>query len=126
MIYGLSRDYDRVWKLIQQGEKLACWVNRDICNRGIAYACHEDWCHSTKIQDYQTRYFYVFDQDHGNDVFTLFLEKCTELNIEFYLPLPADTLVMSAELFEEVARKVVKKSIGDPLDELIKKVESIV
>jgi hypothetical protein len=70
-----------------------------------------------------TQYVYLFEEQNNFDDFA---KRCTELSAEFYLPLPADTLVMSAELFEEVARKVVKKSIGDPLDELIKKVESIV
>jgi hypothetical protein len=102
MIYELSRDYARAWELIQNGEKLACWVDRDISNRGIAYACHENWCHSTKIQDYQTRYFYVFDQEHGSDVFTLFSKKCKELNIEFYLPLADNMIVISEERCEEI------------------------
>jgi hypothetical protein len=120
VIYELSKDHARAWELIQQGDRLACEVD---CRLGRDVGSAYNWKSRVMIINAKSvNYAWLADEEN---TFDLFAKRCTELNIEFYLPLNDNMIVISAELFEEVARKVIKKSIGDPLDELIKKVESI-
>ena len=42
IIYELSRDYARAWELIQQGDRLACWVDAD-ADEGKAYPMKSSW-----------------------------------------------------------------------------------
>lgn len=86
MMYELSRDYGRAWQLIQQGEKLACWVDSEADMKSVAHACLD--IDATWITDNETNYLYLLEQN----TFELFAKRCTELNIEFYLPL-ADNLI---------------------------------
>jgi hypothetical protein len=80
-IYELSRDYARAWELIQQGAKLACWVDalyancRHIVDAYKGVAClffmeFEDW-----------------EEYPSSDPFEFFVQRCTERNAEFYLPI---------------------------------------
>jgi hypothetical protein len=115
MIYELSRDYVYAWNLIQQGDRLACWVDSDCEKDGrtIAFACLD--IDVTWIHDNEFNYVYLLEQN----TFELFVERCTELNIEFYLPLADNMLVISKERFQEVASEVVSEALA-PFDVLIK------
>ena len=83
IIYELSRDYARAWELIQQGDRLACWVDADADAdvRGVAHACLD--VDATWITDNEYNYVYLLEQN----TFELFVDGCTNHNIEFYLPL---------------------------------------
>jgi hypothetical protein len=80
-IYELSRNYAKAWQLIQQGDRLACWVDSD-CKDGrkIAFACLD--IDATWIHDNEFNYVYLLEQN----TFDLFVDGCTNHNIEFYLP----------------------------------------
>ena len=119
-MFELSRDYERAWQLMQQGDRLACWVDCDINNRGIAEAFYQKWCLSTVIADRHHRYLYLFDQNTLEN----FTQYCTELNIEFYLPLPDNTIVIIRDEFDAIASKVIEEKVGKPLDNLIALTES--
>lgn len=107
-IYELSRDYARAWKLIQCGDHLACEYDRpnhrDVgrvekseTNNSVVI---NGWCH------------------YMPSGFRDFAKRCTELNIEFYLPLPSDTLVISPEDFVKVATDTVNEAM-QPIEDLI-------
>ena len=86
MIFELSRDYDRAWELIQKGERLACeydrLIHRDVGQRSKSV------CGSTiTISSQMLIYCYL------PTVFRFFVERCTELNVEFYLPCEAPNAI---------------------------------
>jgi len=91
MIFELSRDYARAWELIQQGEKLACWVDWKQ-QRYIARAEKWQLNNGTFITN-NGNVYYVWMVDEDN-TFDLFDKRCTELNIEFYLPLADSSLMI--------------------------------
>jgi hypothetical protein len=105
MIYQLSRDYDRAWQLIQQGEKLACWVDYDSLFRDIAQAYK--WFGATMIVARGTQYVYLFEEQNNFDDFA---KRCTELNAEFYLPLADNMIVISEERLTEITSKVIDRN----------------
>ncbi len=121
MTYQLSRDYNRAWELIQQGDRLACWVEymqdgeavRDIA----AAICPEN---TLIIGARGTMYVWI-----PNANFNLFRRACAENKIEFYLPIPNNMIVISQEDFEALASKVIKERVGNPLDELLESMEAI-
>jgi hypothetical protein len=85
MIYELSKNYVRAWALIQQGEKLAAWVD---CS------ARPDRCTSTVSKDDDCLFFLepsVFDpwQEKmlGLTDFERFTKRCEGRNVEFFLPL---------------------------------------
>lgn len=86
-IYELSKDYARAWELIQQGEKLACWVDyRSGKNVGEAY----NWKSAVTVLNAKSvNHVWLADEEN---TFELFAKQCIELNIEFYLPL-ADNMM---------------------------------
>ena len=79
MIYGLSRDYARAWELIRQGDRVACEYDRHI-HRDVG-KCDKSVEGTIAISSNQLVYRYL------PTVFELFVERCTELNVEFYIPL---------------------------------------
>ena len=79
--FKLSRNYARAWELIQQGEKLACWVETNH-RKVVANAYYQDDYEATKITDNEWNYLDMLENNNFND----FAKRCTELNIEFYLP----------------------------------------
>jgi hypothetical protein len=105
MIFELSRDYARAWQLIQQGEKLACWVDYDSLFRDIAQAYK--WFGATMIVARGTQYVYLFEEQNN---FELFAKRCTELNAEFYLPLADNMIVVSEERLTEITSKVIDRN----------------
>lgn len=119
-MFELSRDYDKAWQLIQQGDRLACWVEHELHSKDIASAYRFN--EITIVCARGTIYIYLFAQ---YDTLEGFLLGCTKLNIEFYLPLPDDTIVISREKFEAIATKVIQEKVGKPLDKLIETVEAI-
>ena len=114
MIYELSRDYARAWELIQQGEKLACHLI-DVHRPIIAFAFYQEDYEATKITDNEWNYLDMLEDNNFND----FAKRCTELNIEFYIPLADNMLVISKERLQEVASEVVSEALA-PFDVLIK------
>jgi hypothetical protein len=114
MIYELSRDYDRVWQLIQQGEKLACWVDYDSLFRDIAQAYK--WFEATMIVARGTQYVYLFEEQNNFDDFA---KRCTGLNAEFYLPLADNMIVISVERFREMLSEAMNEVLA-PMGKLIK------
>lgn len=119
MIYELSRDYARAWELIQQDEKLACWVDcrldRDV---GSAYKWKS---RVTIINAKSVNYAWLADEEN---TFELFAKQCTELNIEFYLQVADNMIIISEDRFKEVASEVVSKALA-PFDILIKTMEDL-
>jgi hypothetical protein len=114
MIYELSRDYDRAWQLIQQGEKLACHLideHRPI----IAFAFYQENYEATKITDNEWNYLDMLEDNNFDD----FAKRSTELSAEFYLPLADNMIVVSSEKLKEIASEVATKSLA-PFDKLIK------
>jgi hypothetical protein len=104
MIYELSRDYDRAWQLIQQGDQLACEYDRRI---------HRDVGKCTKsIGDTST--IAISSQMlvalYLPTVFDDFAKRCTELNAEFYLPLADNMIVISEERLTEITSKVIDRN----------------
>ncbi len=97
MIYELSRDYARAWELIQQGEKLACHLI-DVHRPIIAFAFYQEDYEATKITDNEWNYLDMLEDNNFND----FAKRCTELNIEFYLPLADNMIVISEDRCEEI------------------------
>jgi hypothetical protein len=79
MICELSRDYDRAWQLIQQGEKLACEYDRRI-HRDVS-KCTKSIDGTIAICSQMLVALYLPSDFDG------FAKRCTELNIEFYLPI---------------------------------------
>jgi len=120
MIYELSRDYERAWQLMRQGDRLACWVEHELHGKDIASAYRFN--EITIVCARGTIYIYLF-ADY--DTLENFLLRCTELNIKFYLPLSNDTIVISPERFVEIANKVIQEKVGKPLDGLIALMEEI-
>lgn len=115
MMFELSRDYEKAWQLMQQGDRLACWVEHELHGKDIANAYRFN--EITIVCSRGTIYIYLF-ADY--DTLENFLLRCTELNIEFYLPLPDDVIMIcNPEKFEAIAAKVIQEKIGKPLDDLI-------
>ena len=113
MTFELSRDYARAWQLIQQGEKLA--VLRDalyancrdveIAYKGLAclfFMEFEDW-----------------EEYASSDPFEFFVQRCTERNAEFYLPLADNMIVISEERLREMLGEAIDKALA-PMDKMIK------
>ena len=108
MIYELSRDYERAWQLIQQGEKLACWVDcsdrDDRCTTAIS---KDDDClfflQPSIFDDWQEK---ILNLSH----FERFDKRCTERNAEFYLPLADNMIVISEERLTEITSKVIDRN----------------
>ena len=74
--FKLSRDYARAWELIQQGEKLACEYDRPN-SRDVGRAEKSVTSNTVVINGWS---HYLPSGFNG------FAKRCTELNIEFYLP----------------------------------------
>jgi len=108
VMFELSRDYEKAWQLIHQGDRLACWIEhlhgKDIAS---AYRFNE----VTIVCARGTIYIYLF-ADY--DTLENFLQRCTKLNVEFYLPLPDDMIVISREKLEAIATKVIQEKVGKP------------
>lgn len=114
-MFELSRDYERAWQLMQQGDRLACWVDyvgcRDIASARINRSLNLD------VGARGIGYIYLFEDQIQDS--NMFVKQCERLNIEFYLPLPDDTIVISPEDLEAIATKVIEEKVGKPLDNLI-------
>lgn len=105
MIYELSRDYARAWQLIQQGKKVACWV--DVHFRSIiAFAFYQDDYEATKITDNEWNYLDMLEDNNFDD----FAKRCTELSAEFYLPIADNMIVISEERLTEITSKVIDRN----------------
>ena len=104
MIYELSRDYARAWELIQQGDRLACWVDCGV-NRVVANASQA--LDTTWITDNQRNYLFLSSEQNNQECF---LNQCTVLNIEFYLVFADNMLVISEERFTEITSKTIDRN----------------
>lgn len=98
--YKLSRDYARAWELIQQGKKLACEYDRPD-SRDVGRA-EKSVSNSTVVLNGWCHYL-----PNG---FNGFAKRCTELNIEFYLPVAEDMIVIPEQRFEEIISKIIDRN----------------
>jgi hypothetical protein len=82
-MFELSRDYERAFELIKQGDRLPCWLDYKEGIRDIAVA---------KMTDYGDcligvrGWAYLDFSGEQLETNVLFLSYCNDLNIEFYLP----------------------------------------
>ena len=87
MTFELSRDYKRAFELIKKGDRLACLVDYSRC-RDIAIARLLQNKEIT-IGARGISYLYFFEDQIEDD--QMFVEQCTSLNVEFYLPIQGET-----------------------------------
>jgi len=102
MIFELSRDYARAWELIQQGEKLACWVDcSERPSRCTTDISKDDDClfflEPSIFDDWQEK---ILNLSH----FERFVKRCTERNTEFYLPALSTNY---SELLAEIQPQII-------------------
>jgi hypothetical protein len=102
MIYELSRDYARAWELIQQGEKLACWVDcSERPSRCTTDISKDDDClfflEPSIFDDWQEKILNL-------SRFERFVKRCTERDAEFYLPTASTNY---SELLAEIQPQII-------------------
>lgn len=83
VMFELSRDYEKAWQLIQQGDRLACWVDYEVNHKDIA--CAYKWHEIFLITVRGTNYIYLYGEENN---FDKFCQQCAKLNVIFYLPIP--------------------------------------
>ena len=104
-MYELSRDYERAWELIQQGDRLACWLDYHKEIRDVAYACLS--CDSIRIGARGISYIYLLPEEITLERFKV---ECESLNIEFYLPISDNMIVISREDFEALKTPLIQQA----------------
>lgn len=112
-MFELSRNYERAWRLINEGQALACWLTYQ---DGKDIALASKFGYAVSIGARGTTYIYLAPR---RATYEDFVKHCTDQDVEFYLPLPDDTIVISPEDLEAIAAKVIEEKIGKPLDGLI-------
>jgi hypothetical protein len=118
MIFELSRDYGKAWEWIQDCERLDCryetTADIEVCKCGMIEGEKE-----TSVIVLYSQQVVICDL---STVFDLFVERCTALNIEFYLPLADNTIVVSEERLRELVGECADEALA-PFDDLTKTIE---
>lgn len=106
-MFELSRDYKKAFELIKKGDRLACFVDygngcRDVAaNIASAYTRGE-----INISARGISYIYLFDdQVETSDMFE---SECDRLNVEFFLPVSEEMIVVSRDRLEESVMTVLE------------------
>ena len=95
-MFELSRDYVKAFELIKNGDRLACLLDYEDCKDVAIAKCDK---HGNLIIGARgISYLYFFDDQVATN--ELFLGHCDRLNIEFYLPIGKEMLVISPESFK--------------------------
>jgi hypothetical protein len=106
-MFELSRDYKKAFELIKKGDRLACFVDygngcRDVAaNIASAYTRGE-----INISARGISYIYLFDDQAETS--EMFEQQCDRLNVEFFLPLADDMLVVSRDRLEKSVMTVLE------------------
>lgn len=98
-MFELSRDYKRAFVLIEKGDHIVCLLDRNDCDcREAAIAKCDDLCDLVIIAN-DKLYLRLFDFDRETS--EQFEQQCDRLNVEFFLPISEDMLVISRDRLKE-------------------------
>lgn len=84
-MFELSRDYERAFELIKNGERLACFLDYEGCRDVAANITSKYNRGQINISARGISYIYLFaDQAETSEMFK---KECNRLNVEFFLPI---------------------------------------
>jgi hypothetical protein len=105
-MFELSRDYKRAFVLIEKGDHIVCLLDRyDWDCREAAIAKCDDLCDLVIIAN-DKLYLRLFDFDRETS--EQFEQQCDRLNVEFFLPISDEMMVVSRDRLEESVMAVLE------------------
>ncbi len=105
-MFELSRDYKKAFELIKKGDRIVCLVDYQGC-RDVAANIASKYNHGQiNISARGISYIYLFeDQVETSEMFE---KECDRLNVEFFLPVSEEMIVVSRDRLEESVMTVLE------------------
>ncbi len=120
-MFSLSRDYQKAFELIKSGDRLVCLLDYDGC-KDVAIARTNEAYGDLIIGARGISYLHLLPFQASLEPF---LVHCDRLNIEFFLPISEEMIVVSTKDFKEIVALTIIKSLA-PVDKMIKAIEGAV